>query len=275
VAMPQYVERYLAPARVLCETAAMAIHAARLFQREKNLAAALQDKVEELDAFAYIVSHDLKAPVSAMRTRLGYIQEDAGDQLPAEAAEHLTAVVASAGRMQRLIGDLLKLTRVGRQQVTPEKVDLDALVADVAGDLAIALQERSCELTVAPLPPVMASPEWVREVFHNLLTNAIKYNDKEPPHIAIAARAPRPDDPGGADPSLVVLYVRDDGVGIPPDLHDRAFELFHRVEGSEGTEGSGAGLAIVRKIVEREGGRIWLQSEPGEGSTFFFTLPRA
>ena len=275
VALPEYVDRYRPTAQMLCDAAAMALHAAILFQREQELAEALRSKVEELDDFAYVVSHDLKAPVANLRAYAEFLQEDYGDQLPTQAARFVRSMLDTTDRMKGQIDGLLKLSRAGRQQVTPTEIDLASLMGDVAEGLRLPLRERGVTLTVGSLPRVMGAAEWLREVFHNLVSNAVKYNDKDEPTIEIGGRDPLPSDPGGPNPTRAIVYVRDNGMGIPPESHERVFELFRRLDSAHGQEGSGAGLAIVRRVVEREGGRVWLESEPGQGATFFVALPRA
>lgn len=278
VALPAHRDRYRPMAQMVCDAAAVALQAAALFQREQALAAALQAKVDELDDFAYVVSHDLKAPVAAVRSYGQFLKEDFASDLPSEAARHVDAILAAADRMRRQIDDILTLSRIGRQGVAPSPVDLAEVVAEVVAEvqegLAIPLRGRAVDVSIGSLPVVTGAARWIREALHNLVSNAIKYNDKARPILEVASRPSRETDPGGADPSRVVVTVRDNGVGIPPEHQERVFDLFCRLGDATGPEGSGAGLAIVRRIVQREGGRVWLESVPGEGTTFFLTLPR-
>jgi two-component system, chemotaxis family, sensor kinase Cph1 len=168
-------------------------------------------------------------------------------------------------RMEDLIDSLLQFSRLGRVDLAMERVDLNAVVAEVLDSLAITLKEEKVEVRIPrPLPRVHADRVRVGEIFANLIVNAMKYNDKPQKWIEIGTAR------NGEAP---VFYVRDNGIGIPDKHHDAVFRIFKRLHGRDKFGGgTGAGLTIVKKIVERHHGRIWLESSPGEGTTFYFTL---
>lgn len=271
VAFPEHADRYVTMARVLGEASAMAMNVARLVRRERQLVHDLEGKIEDLDAFAYVVSHDLKEPLRAIRGYATILEEDHAGDLSEDAARDLHAIVKASDRMKGLIDDLLKLSRIAHKDTPVVSVDLSDLVGDVLATLEARIRERGIQVEVQDLPIVFGCTAWLREALHNLISNAAKYNDKDTPVIKIGRAQVEPPDPTEGAP-MVVLYVRDNGVGIDERYHERIFEIFQRLETRSEGSGSGAGLAIVRKIIERSGGRIWLESQPGEGSTFYFTL---
>jgi len=166
--------------------------------------------------------------------------------------------------MQTLIRDLLIFSRVVTGGRTFQTTDTNEVVSDVLKSLGASIEETGAEVNVHPLPVVLSDPSQLHQVFLNLIGNAIKYRRAEPPTIEISAER-RGDD--------WVFSVRDNGIGIEPRHHDRVFEIFQRLHTSAEYEGTGIGLAVVRRIVERHGGRVWVESTPGVGSTFFFSLP--
>ncbi|MEI8165077.1 MAG: ATP-binding protein [Chloroflexales bacterium] len=227
----------------------------------------------ELDSFAYVASHDLKEPLRGLHNYAHFLSEDYGDQIDAEGKEKLATLIRLTQRMEALIDSLLHYSRVGRAELTWVMVDLNTELADVATLLEPRLRESGVELRVAPaLPQVRADPARVREIYSNLITNAIKYNDKPQKWVEIGyAVSPNPD--GGAS---YVFYVRDNGIGVPEEHQEAIFRIFKRLHGrDEYGGGVGAGLTIVKKIIERHGGTIWLTSQMGAGTTFWFTLGKA
>jgi signal transduction histidine kinase len=173
--------------------------------------------------------------------------------------------------MRQLIHDLLSLSRAGRVTADLTPVDLDGLLSVVRADLAELIRSRKAELrTDGPLPFVWGDRPRLGQLVSNLVTNGLKYNDKPEPVVEVGV-CPGTDGPG----SWVTLYVRDNGIGIEPRFHERIFQLFRRLHSSDEYEGTGAGLAICEKIVQAHGGRIWVESEPNKGSTFFVTLREA
>jgi signal transduction histidine kinase len=229
--------------------------------------AALQGINKELDDFTYIVSHDLKEPLRSIDAFSKFLEKDCGEALGAEGTEYLARIRANASRMQRLIDDLLEVSRIDRKKNPFEEVAIADLIAEVRARLEYSIQEKQVTIAAAPeLPRVVCDRVRLLEVFHNLVSNAVKYNDKSEPRIDI----------GWVDRGAVwELYVRDNGPGIEEQYFDKIFQIFQRLGRKTDGEGSGAGLTIVKKIVEMHKGRIWVESRVGEGTTFYFTLPKA
>lgn len=238
---------------------------------ERNLQ--LAESNQELDDFAYVASHDLKEPLRGIHNYAGFLIEDSADRLDEEGRERLQTMMRLTRRLERLIDTLLHYSRVGRVDLAVEEVDLGALVAEVVDSLAPALGE--AEVTVHPLPAVRCDRARIGEVFRNLIVNGIKYNERPEKRVEVGASPPGTPS-GGAEPRPeegAVLWVRDNGIGIAERHREVVFDIFKRLHPRDAYGGgSGAGLTIVKKIVERHGGRVWLESEPGSGTTFFFTL---
>lgn len=236
--------------------------------------AELRDKIQQLELsnadleqFAWAASHDLKEPLRTISSytqlliRRGPAAEDA------QAAEFALYIQRGVARMGDLIDALLAYSRAMYQPLGPSHVtDAHAAADEAAQTLRVAIEESGAMLHIDPLPPVRAELAPLVQIFQNLLANALKYRDpKAPPAIVISA---------GKSGGEIRFSVRDNGIGISAEHYSRIFEVFRRLHG-EDYEGLGIGLAICKRLVERSGGRIWLESEPGIGSTFYFTLPAA
>jgi two-component system, LuxR family, sensor kinase FixL len=223
----------------------------------------------DLDDFAHIASHDLKEPLRGLRNNAQFLKEDHGPALDDSANKRLDRIIYLCGRMEKLINDLLYYSRLERQELAVQETDLNAVVSDVETMMASAFREKEAEIRVpAPLPTINCDRIRVTELFSNLVGNAIKYNDKAEKVIEIGCREPEPDEDGGP-----ILYVKDNGIGINEQHFEDVFRLFKRLNvEDDAKKGTGAGLTFVRKIVERHGGHIWIESEPGAGTTFLFTL---
>ncbi len=226
----------------------------------------LNQSNKELDDFAYIASHDLKEPLRGIHNFSSFLLEDYAGKLDEDGRSKLETLMRLTRRMETLIDSLLQFSRLGRVDLATDRVDLNEIVAGILDSLAISLQEEHVEVRVPrPLPAVRADRVRVGEIFHNLIVNAMKYNDKAEKWIEVGWRE-EPDGPP-------VFYVRDNGIGIPEKHHDAVFRIFKRLHGRDKFGGgTGAGLTIVKKIVERHHGRIWVESSAGEGTTFYFTL---
>lgn len=244
---------------------AQEFYAAQL--RERN--EALSRSNQELDEFAYVASHDLKEPLRGIHNYASFLIEDYADRLNADGRAKLETLKQLSQRMDTLIESLLQFSRVGRVDLAVQETDLNEVVEEVLASLQISLEERGVEVRFArTLPCIRCDRVRIAEVFRNLITNAMKYNDKPQQwvEIGVADKAP----PGVAGP---VFFVRDNGIGIPPQHHEAVFRIFKRLHGRDKFGGgAGAGLTIVKKIIERHGGKIWVDSTPGEGSTFSFTV---
>jgi light-regulated signal transduction histidine kinase (bacteriophytochrome) len=238
----------------------------------------LTRKNVELDAFAYIASHDLKEPLRGIQNYARFVLEDYEDRLDEEGKSKLRTMVHLTERMDRLIDDLLHYSRLGREEFEPESTDLLALLTDVVQSLSPRLLEFGVTVRMPQaLPVVTVNPIMLQEVFANLITNAMKYNDKPDKWIEIGS-LPLGTCPEGAESvsseGTVVLYVKDNGIGVPQEHVETIFHMFRRLHARDTFGGgTGVGLTIARKILERHGGRIWLESEPGHGSTFYVLLP--
>ncbi|MDT8286809.1 MAG: ATP-binding protein [Elusimicrobiales bacterium] len=220
----------------------------------------------ELDAFAHTVSHDLKEPLRGIEMFSGMLLSDYKDKLDSQAEDYLSRVVKAAARMRRLIDDLLGYARISRVRNPYETVPSRLLAEEAAAGLSAAIEERKVSLTLDPgLPEIFCDPVKMRQVFHNLISNAVKYNDKPGPEVKISAE-------------LFGQYwkfsVKDNGIGVPPQYAEEIFKMFKRLHSRhEYGGGTGAGLAIVHKIIEEHGGRVWVDSEEGKGSSFRFIIP--
>jgi signal transduction histidine kinase len=252
-------------AMTIAAQVALSVENARLYDESQRARADLQGRNAELDTFVYSVSHDLKAPLVTIQGMAGLLLKEYGPQLPEDAARYLRRIQANTEQMERLIGDLLALARIGREARAPAAVSLGEVVDDVAAGLASAMQERGVRMIRGDLPTVWGIRTHIEQVMGNLLGNAVNY-------LGDAAEASV--EVGTVDRgALVECYVRDNGIGIDPAYHERIFEVFQRLQEVE-VDGTGVGLAIVKKIVEASGGRIWVESAKGQGATFRFTWPK-
>jgi signal transduction histidine kinase len=226
----------------------------------------LDQSNQELDDFAYIASHDLKEPLRGIHNFSSFLLEDYAAKLDEDGRSKLETLMRLTRRMETLIDSLLQFSRLGRVDLAMDRVDLNEIVSEVLDSLAISLQQDHVTVRVPrPLPVVRADRVRVGEIFYNLIVNAMKYNDKAEKWIEVGWRE------GEAGPP--VFYVRDNGIGIPEKHRDAVFRIFKRLHGRDKFGGgTGAGLTIAKKIVERHHGRIWVESTPGEGATFYFTL---
>lgn len=228
---------------------------------------------EELDSFAYIASHDLKEPLRGIHNYAHFLMEDYAQILDEEGVAKLQTLVQLAQRMEDLVNSLLQLSRLGRADLIQQPIDLNDLVQQAIATLTMARPDLAVDFRIPqPLPTVACDHNQVLELFTNLISNAIKYNNKAEPWVEIGVLAGAAAQ-GAEHLESHVFYVRDNGIGIPQEHVEKIFQIFRRLHGrNEFGGGTGAGLTIARKIVERHGGRIWLDSVPNQGTTFYFTL---
>ena len=219
---------------------------------------------EELEQFAYISSHDLQEPLRMITSYLQLLQRRYQGHLDDKADKYIRFAVDGAARMQNLIKDLLEYSRVDAGNNEPESTDCEFILNRVLSDIKAVIKENNASISHDYLPEVMADSTQMVQVFQNLIINGIKFHGEEPPKIRIAAEKKA---------SEWVFSVQDNGIGIDPQYSERIFEIFKRLNSRDRYPGTGMGLAICKKIVERYGGRIWVESELGKGSTFYFTLP--
>ncbi|HEX2861138.1 MAG TPA: ATP-binding protein [Lacunisphaera sp.] len=222
---------------------------------------------KELEAFSYSVSHDLRAPLRHIDGFAGLLTKSDGAAISERGRNHLKHITDSAKQMGMLIDDLLVFARMGRAEMRVATVNLSELVEETIRSLQPEIQQRPVVWVKGPLPTVRGDPPMLRQVFVNLLSNAIKYTrPRDPAEIEIGCR----EDPSGD----WVIFVRDNGVGFEMKYADKLFGVFQRLHRAEDFEGTGIGLANVRRIVVRHGGRTWAESQPDAGATFYFTLPK-
>jgi PAS domain S-box-containing protein len=246
--------------------------AARDITREKQAAAELQQHMaevaavnRELEAFSYSVSHDLRAPLRHITGFAMMLEQSAADTLDAKGRRLLATITTSATRMGRLIDDLLSFSRVGRTELARTRVDLNQLGREVRQDVSRDINGRVVDWQLHDLPIVEGDPALLRLVLENLLSNAVKYSSRrERAQIEIGALR--------ADGESVV-FVRDNGVGFDMQYVGKLFGVFQRLHSADEFEGTGIGLANVRRIVQRHGGRTWAEGRVDEGATFYFSLP--
>lgn len=236
----------------------------RAEQRQAELIQDLQTANDELKSFAYVVSHDLKAPLRGVSSLADWLLSDYADKLDDQGREFLALMKGRVSRMDALIDGILEYSRIGRVQQTRVEVDLNELLADV-----LQLLAPPPEVTVSVdgrLPTVVGERVRLQQVFQNLIGNAIRHRER--PTLRVQVRCAD----AGSDWQFSVV---DDGPGIEPRHHERVFQLFQVLTPRDKKEGTGVGLALVKKIVELHGGRVWLDSHPGEGAAFHFTLPKS
>ncbi len=238
----------------------------------KQTEAALEQRTVELERsnaelaqFAYVASHDLQEPLRMVVSFLDLLNQRCGEQLDDKALTYLGHAKDGAARMQLLISDILALSRVGTGEQQLQPTDLAALVAAVLRELTMTIREHKAEVEVGSLPTMVCDKGQIKQLFHNLLSNALKFVDHEPPRVTVSAER--------IDDGAWKFDVADQGVGFDPHFAESVFQIFKRLHPRGEYEGTGIGLAICQRVVERHGGRIWAESEPGKGATISFILP--
>ena len=227
-------------------------------------ASELQRSNRELEQFAYVASHDLQEPLRKVASFTQLLAERYGDRLDGDAKKFIAFAVDGAHRMQGMISDLLAYSRVGTRGSPFAPVDGEAILHHAMGNLELAIRESGAVVTHTPLPTITGDAEQLVQLFQNLIGNAIKFRREPPPQVHVCATRQGPE---------WIFRVSDNGIGIDPQYFDRLFVIFQRLHSRAEYPGSGIGLAISRKVVERHHGRIWVESEVGKGSIFCFSLP--
>jgi len=267
-----FTERQVQLAVTYANQVAIALENARLFsdlQTElavrQNLIAELESKNAELERFTYTVSHDLKSPLFTIRGFLGYLEQDALAGNHERVRSDMQRIIDATDKMQRLLNELLELSRVGRMMNDPVNIPFDELARDAVELVHGHITERGITVHIdADMPIIHGDRQRLLEVLQNLVDNATKFmGNQTAPRIEIGC--------AGVEDGKPIFHVRDNGIGIPLEHHERVFGLFNKLDVKSG--GTGIGLALVKRIIEVHGGRIWVQSEAGKGSTFLFTLP--
>ncbi|MFW6112601.1 MAG: sensor histidine kinase [Chloroflexota bacterium] len=239
---------------------------ARLYRELQQKHEELRQKNQELEHFAYIVSHDLREPLRMVTNYTKLIEKRYRDKLDAEGEQFISYAVDGSRRMQQLLNGLLAYCRVSTHGEPFQPVDCDALLRSVVGMLDITVQEASARVTWSEMTQVVADESQLLQLFQNLIANAIKYRRDEPPYIHISVEERN---------NEWLFAFQDNGIGIEPQYQERVFHIFQRLHTKDKFDGTGVGLAVCRRIVERHGGQIWLESEPGRGTTFYFTISKA
>ena len=218
----------------------------------------------ELQQFAYVSTHDLREPLRKVRSYAELLERRYQGQLDEKADKYIDYIVSGATRMQVLITDLLAYLAVDNKEMSLEETDLDALLAQVLADIDMLVQENTAVITHDPLPQLEADPSQLRTLLQNLISNALKFRGEEPPQVHVGVERQEAE---------WLFSIADNGIGIEEQYLERIFVIFQRLHTKETYPGTGIGLAICKKVVENHNGRIWLTSTPGQGTTFYFTLP--
>jgi len=228
----------------------------------------LERSYEKLEEFSRVVSHDLKEPLRTVETFSGFLLDDYTDRLDKDGVDYLNTLKNASARMRQLIDDLRDLSSIHMDSRSFERVNVNRVLEEKKEDLEVFLRGVNLQITT-DLPPVMGSKTRISQVFHNLIVNAVKFNDKALPTVRIGCLSESKRN------GVVTFFVEDNGIGIESRYHDTIFGLFEKLNPREHYEGTGAGLAICKRIVEEHGGEIWVESEVGKRSAFYFTMPKA
>jgi signal transduction histidine kinase len=239
---------------------------AELQKRVHERTTELEAANKELEAFSYSISHDLRAPLRAIIGFAGMVQKDCLSLLPPKSQQHLQHVVGGAEQMNRLVDDLLKFSRFNRQPLAKQPVDMSRLVDEVLRKLGTEASAGQAEVKVGDLPACQGDPMLLKQVVVNLLSNALKFTrGRETVLVEVGSRE---------EAGETIYFVRDNGAGFDMKYAQKLFGVFQRMHRPEEFEGTGVGLSIVQRIVQRHGGRIWAEAAVGKGATFYFTLPK-
>ncbi|MDH5771427.1 MAG: ATP-binding protein, partial [Candidatus Bathyarchaeota archaeon] len=225
----------------------------------------LENLNRELDEYTYIVSHDLKAPLRSIQAFSEFLLDSAISKLDDDEKDYLEKVIGASKRMTELIEDLLLLSRVNRKFLDVELVDLNEMIKEIEVDLQSLISEKGAEVLCDDLPKINGHRVWLKQLFSNLINNGLKFNESSTPMIHVGFEEHY---------NYYIFNVKDNGIGIEEEDYENIFKLFQRLHPQDKYPGTGAGLTICKKIVESYGGRIWLESRHGLGSTFYFTIPK-
>jgi light-regulated signal transduction histidine kinase (bacteriophytochrome) len=239
-------------------------YSGQLEQKVDERTEALHRSNEELRRFAYVASHDLQEPLRTVTSYLQSIEQRYPDKLDGEGREFITFAVDGARRMKNLINDLLIYSRVENRSRTFTLLEMQQVLDKAKESLGLSITEADVRITHDPLPQLVADEDLMGQIFQNLIGNAIKYRSAKQPEIHIGANC---------TDQYWTFSIRDNGIGIEQQFLERIFVIFQRLHTIEEYPGTGIGLAVCKKAVELHGGRIWAESEPGQGTTFYFTIP--
>lgn len=229
-----------------------------------NQAEELKRSNIELEQFAFVASHDLQEPLRIISGYLDLLYKTHVDALSEEGKHFVKRSIANANTMRLLINDLLMISRIGKTPLKTVKTDMNALFEDVIANLQNAIKQNNAHVTCEPLPDINADPTLIRQVLHNLIENAIKFKNSAPIKIHVSSEKHN---------GAIIFLIKDNGVGIDTRYKERIFKMFERLHATDRIDGTGIGLALCKKIIMHHGGRIWVESELGKGSTFYFSIP--
>lgn len=241
---------------------------AKVAERTRDLEEKAQELARsngELQQFVLVASHDLKEPLRMINSFVQLLQMRFPENLDSQAHEYIRYAVEGAHRIQQLIEDLLSYTRLGAQGLSVKECDLEKCLREALSNLRMTVEDTGARISHTPLPKIQADPSQMGLLLQNLIGNALKFRGAEPPQVHVFA---------GEEPTQWTLGIRDNGIGIDPMFFEKIFVVFQRLHPRDQYPGTGIGLSLCRKIVEQHGGRIWVESEPGKGTTFYFTLPK-
>lgn len=260
-----FSERQISFFQTLCNQVGGAIRNAQLYAQIQQYAKQLQTKNQELESFVYTASHDLRSPLVSLHGLMAMFTKSMGPKIDERGQRYLTRLEANVSQMEELIDGLLELARVGRSEVKNDELDMNRLIHDLVEQLRPQLERNLVTITVNPLPSLNGPAIQIKQVFGNLMSNAVKYmGDSEERRVEVG---------GHRDDNGTCFYVQDSGIGIDPAYHDKVFVIFQRLKELDDVKGTGVGLAIVKKIIDNLEGSIVLESQKGKGSRFTITLP--
>lgn len=246
------------------------LHVIRQFQKALIESASARKQLEEtnktLESFAYVASHDLQEPLRTITTFAQLLERDNQKNLDTNSKNNIQFIIDGAKRMRQLINDLLQYSRLKTQKTSPLPTALNEVVSEVLKNLRTSVEESAADIQVNDLPVVQGHPGHMVQLFQNLIGNALKFRSDQKPHIEVAA---------SEQGNEWLFSVKDNGIGLDPEHREHIFNIFHRLHPVDKYSGTGMGLAICHQIVTAHGGRIWVESQLGKGSTFFFTLPKS
>ena len=226
----------------------------------------LESRTEEMESFTYSISHDLKEPLRTLEAFSRFLLEDYGETLDEQGRDYLERLGKASARLKDMIEELLVLSRLGRRPHELERVDVRGVVEGIVAANTVRIEERHADVVIMTLLPAIAADlPRIEQIFGNLIGNALKFNVNPRPRVEVGLQ-----EAGGG---WVTFFVRDNGIGIAPEYHERIFGIFQRLHPREEYEGTGAGLAIAKRAALALGGDVWLESTPDEGATFFVRLP--
>lgn len=226
----------------------------------------LEKSNEQLEQFAFIASHDLQEPIRKIITFSDLLQKELEPNLNETQKKHFNFLTESSTRMRQLIHDLLSFSRAGNTEINPKKTDLNEIVQDILDRLKTTIQNSNAQINTTSLPTILCSPTLLTQVFENLITNSLKYQSSDSnPVIQISCKELK---------TFWEFHIQDNGIGVPSESRLKIFESFKRLHRKDEFEGTGIGLSICKRIIQRHGGKIWVESPNKKGSTFKFTLPK-